>query len=409
MTASHLPPTDDMAMAPSPTKPLRVLHLGSPTGLYGAERWILALVKNLPAADVESIVAVIQDEPGEEPALCRQAQALGARTQVFEAPGRLSLSAVGQLRAFIRDNDIDLLHTHFYKTDILGCFATRGTHCRIMTTPHGWSTNAGMKLRVYESLDRIAFRFHDAVVPLSEDLHRELEPLPGLRGKLHLIRNGVDLSEIDSVTSISPALEAYRAGDDFVVGYIGQLIARKRVDTLIRAFAALARREKRLCIVGEGDARPELERLAAELGVAERVTFYGYRPDRLELLKGFDVFVLPSLLEGIPRCVMESMAAGVAVVGSDIPGTRDIVEDGVTGLLFEPGSADELESKLAALAAEPGLAAKLSQAAETRVRAEYSAATMARRYTELYRRLCPEGERAVAARRDRVAAGVGRR
>lgn len=383
-------------MASSSANPIRVLQLGSPTGLYGAERWILALVRNLPAADVESIVAVIQDAPGDEPALCRHAAELGIRTQVFEAPGKMSLSAVGQLREFVRDNGVDVLHTHFYKTDILGCFATRGTSCRIMTTPHGWSTNAGMKLRVYESLDRIAFRFHDAVVPLSEDIHQELEGLPGLRGKLHLIRNGVDLSEIDAVSEISPELAAQKAGGDFVVGYIGQLIRRKRVDTLIRAFAALPRERKRLCIVGEGDDRPELERLAERLGVGRSTTFYGYRPDRIALLKGFDAFVLPSLLEGIPRCVMESMAAGVAVVGSDIPGTRDIVEDGVTGLLFEPESADELAAKLAALADGPELGARLASAAEDRVRSEYSAAAMAKRYTELYRTLCPGVERAVS-------------
>ena len=74
---------------------LRVLHLGSPTGLYGAERWILALVKHLPATEIESIVGAIKDAPGRFPPLCEQAASMGLRTAVFEAHGKLSLAAIG--------------------------------------------------------------------------------------------------------------------------------------------------------------------------------------------------------------------------------------------------------------------------------------------------------------------------
>jgi glycosyltransferase involved in cell wall biosynthesis len=104
------------------------------------------------------------------------------------------------------------------------------------------------------------------------------------------------------------------------------------------------------------------------------------------LLRGVDVFVLPSLLEGIPRCLMESMAAGVPIAASDIPGCRELIEHGVSGLLFQPGDVGGLVHAMQALH-DPALRRSLSVAAREKVVAEFSAAAMARAYTDLYGRV----------------------
>ena len=369
------------------TQPIRVLQLGSPTGLYGAERWILALVKHLSPDHVESVVATIKDAPGDVPPLCQQAAALGFHTEIFESHGKLSSAAVGQLKAFIRANHIDILHTHGYKTDILGWAGARGTGCKMISTPHGWSTQAGIKLRLYESLDRLAFYFMDAVVPLSEDLYAGLRKLPGLDHKLHSIGNGVDLSEIDAITVPAEEPTRWQERGERVIGYIGQLIARKDVATLIRAFSALPFTDRRLCIVGEGPQRAQLQDLAAQLGESSRVSFLGYRADRIALLKGFDAFVLPSALEGTPRCLLEAMAAGVPAIGTDIPGCRSLIEPGITGLLFQPGDVAGLTALLQRLFSETHERNALAEAARMLVRTKFSAQLMASRYADLYRRL----------------------
>jgi glycosyltransferase involved in cell wall biosynthesis len=361
--------------------------MGSSTGLYGAERWILALGKHLSPARIESVIGVIKDTPGSVPALCVEASRLGISTHVFESHGKLSLRAIGQLRRFVHDHQIDILHTHGYKTDVIGFLALRGTKCRIVSTPHGWSANAGAKVQMYEALDRLVFRFCDAVVPLSSDLYEGLLRIPGLRRKLRLIRNGVDLSEVDSVTQKSPELQAWKSQGSVILGYIGQLIPRKGLDTLLHAFGRLDMPGKRLCIVGEGPQRLELERLADRIGEKERVHFFGFRDDRIALMKCFDVFVLPSRLEGIPRCVLEAMAARVPVVASDIPGCRDLVEDNVTGMLFPVDDPAGLATKLRVLLANDGLRSSVADAAHRLVRKEYSAETMAEKYTELYAEL----------------------
>jgi glycosyltransferase involved in cell wall biosynthesis len=364
----------------------RVLQLGSPTGLYGAEHWILALIRHLDPNEVETTVSVIRDDPALEAPLCEVARREGFRTFVIEAPGRFNWSAVRQLREYIVANNIDVLHTHGYKMDIAGLLATRGTQCRLMTTPHGWSTKAGLALRIYEGIDRAIFPFFDAVVPLSEKLVEELRSLPGMRKRLKLIRNAVDISEIDSIPDVAPPVAAWREQGQFVVGYVGQLIPRKGLPVLLEAFARLDAPNKKLALVGDGPQREELERQVRALGIGADVSFFGFRSDRLAFLKGFDVFVLPSRLEGIPRCLMESMAARVSVVASDIPGCNDLVRPEENGILFPMDDVAALTRSLTRLQ-DSAERARLSANARDFVMAEYSAAAMARRYQDLYRQL----------------------
>lgn len=369
----------------SRSAPIRVLQLGSPNGLFGAERWILALARHLPRDSIETVVGVIQDVAGaREAPLLAESRALGMETASITAPGRINAAAVRALRALLRDHRIDVLHTHFYKSTIIGALAVQGTDCRLLATPHGWNTGAGIKLQAYEWAERCAFGWADAIAPLSGDLERGLRRLPWVRGRLAMIPNGVDLDEVGASTAVVPSVAAAREAGEFVVGYVGQLIERKRVDTLVDAFASMRVGARRLFVVGDGDQRQRLEARVAERGVGGCVHFTGFREDRLALLRGFDALVLPSTLEGIPRCLMEAMAAGVPVVATDIPGTRDLIVDGESGLLFPVGDAKRLAAALEAVRSDAGLRDRLITAGAARVHAHFSARAMATRYARLF-------------------------
>ncbi len=361
------------------------MQLGNPTGMYGAERWILALVKYLDPGTIRSVVGVIQDKPGAAtPELCVHVEKLGLPTIEFEAPGKLSLSAISQIRRFVKDENIDILHTHGYKTDIIGRLATIGTSCRIVATPHGWSQDAGPALRMYEALDRLCFMTFDKVVPLSQDLYAGLTRIPFLKRKLKVITNGVDIGEIRETGRRQIKTELSGNVATFTIGYIGQLIHRKRIDTLITAFSKLEIDSKRLILIGEGPQRGQYEQLAKDLGIDDVVHFLGFRSDRIELLMEFDVFALASELEGIPRCVMEAMAAGVPVIASKIPGCTDIVRHEINGLLFEVGNHDELARHMHALMQDPALRQRLCSSARKTVEREFSAQRMADEYRALF-------------------------
>jgi len=366
---------------------IRVLQLGSPKGLYGAERWILALSKYLDPDQVATWIAAIKDCPEDNVELCREADNLGIKNHIFEAFGYANPRSILLVKDFILVHKIDVLHCHGYKTDIIGYFATRGTQTKVITTPHGWSKTMDVKLWFYEILDRCLFPFLDAVVPLSEDLYQPLTKIPVLKNKLHFIRNGVDICEIDAVQQINPEMSCLKKNGNFILGYIGQLIYRKGLDVLLSALSQIKKIPWKMVLIGDGEQRKELESQAFDLKISENVLFMGYRNDRLALLKGFDVFVLPSRLEGIPRCLMEAMAAKVAIVASDIPGCKDLIVDEQRGLLFPIDDIHALSKAIERLASDNELRQEIVDNSRRYVVENYSAYTMAGSYLEMYKSL----------------------
>ncbi len=363
---------------------IKVLQLGNPSGLYGAERWILALIKHLDKENIESLVASVKDEPGLEASLCDEAEKLGFKSCTFESFGRLNFSAVKQLRKFIKNNRIDILHTHGYKTDMIGLLAVKGTSCKIVSTPHGWTKQPDFKLRCYEVIDRCVYPFFDSVVPLSEEMFRPLSRLPGVKGKLRLVRNAVDISEVDNEMIVSEEIISLKKEGNVVIGYIGRLIPDKGLAVLFEAVARYGQPNWHLAIVGEGEYMKDLKLLARDLDIENQVTFYGFRRDRISILKGFDVFVLPSRSEGTPRCVMESMAAGVPVVVTDIPGCRYLVDGESTGLLFQLDDTAQLAQAITRIVSDSSLQDTLSQSGRSFIDNRFSASRMAQEYTELF-------------------------
>jgi glycosyltransferase involved in cell wall biosynthesis len=367
------------------TNPIRILQLGSPTGLYGAERWILALIRHLDPSQITSIVGVIKDAPDLEAPLISQAGAMGFETMAIEAFGKANFSAVRQLKRYITNNQIHILHTHWYKTDIIGCLAVRGTRCLHISTPHGWSRDAGFKLQCYEMMDRMIFPLLDAVVPLSPTLYDNLASIPFLKKKLTLIQNGVDTTEIDACTQVHPRLAAWKNQGFFILGYIGQLIHRKGIDVLFHALASLGSAFAwKLVLIGDGEQRPYLEALAQDLNLSQNILFGGFQKDRLLFLNGFDVFVLPSRLEGIPRCLMEAMAAGRPVISSDIPGSTELVINGETGYTFPSENPEQLARTIRLTATRYNQAKELAARGKQKIHQQYSAHRMSREYQTLF-------------------------
>jgi glycosyltransferase involved in cell wall biosynthesis len=366
---------------------IKVLELGASNYLFGAERWILALTRNLDPDLFEVTVSVIQDSSNGETGLLESASRLGFQSELIRVSGPLDPRAITKLARLIRSRRIDILHTHGYKTDILGYLATRLAPALLICTPHGWSTHMDLKLKTYMYLGKKVLRRADAVGPLSKELFEDVRNLGIPLERNRLILNSVDLLEVQD--ALPHSRKSLELAGEFVIGYIGELIARKHVDTLVRAFAHLRQYniDSTLMILGNGDQEPKLKQLVDSLNLSSRVRFLGFREDRLSYLKTFDVFVLPSELEGIPRCLMESMAAGVNVVATAIPGTITLIKDGVTGLTFPVDDYRELSDKLLLLQQNALLADSLRQRARAFVESHYSAQRMANEYSRMFREL----------------------
>jgi glycosyltransferase involved in cell wall biosynthesis len=139
-----------------------------------------------------------------------------------------------------------------------------------------------------------------------------------------------------------------------------------------------------LLLVGEGPLREELEARAADLGIAGRVRFMGFRDDVPRILGALDCFALPSLSEGLSIATIEAMAAGLPVVVTASGGPRDLVEHGGTGLVVPPGDASALSAAIAAIRGDPDLARRLGAAARRKAEA-FDVRSMVQKYERLYR------------------------
>lgn len=366
-----------------PNERIHVLHLIGSTGLYGAERWILALMRAADLNRVQFTLINLVDRKGKTSEVVGAARSGGLAALDFYTGGVYNPLAALRLAHWAKQQKVHIVHGHGFKSDAIGLLAARLAGCRAMTTPHGWSLEKDWRLEFYEKLDRFLFRFMDAVCPLSPELEIDLRDWV-CPSALRLIYNGVDIEEVQAA---QPATKP--RVDSYVIGYIGRLIELKDLSTLLAGVRILRDEptEIRLLVIGDGPQKTDLQTLTARLGIKDRVEFLGFRPDPVAFLKLFNVFVLPSLSEGIPRCIMEAMAAGVPVIASDIPGNRTLVSHEETGLLFQPGNPYDLADKISSLMNDPARAVSMADRGNRKVKDEYSSHRMTREYTALYEQL----------------------
>lgn len=362
---------------------IHVLHLIGSGGLYGAERWVLALMRAFDDSCVSSTVVNLVEFEGERSPVVAAAQQRGLEALDFVSGGKFNPFSIPRLAGWVRNQKVDIIHGHGYKSDVIGLLAARIAGCKIITTPHGWSLESDRRLQMYETIDRATFRFMDMVCPLSPDLEAGVRK-SARHSRVKMILNGVDIAEIES---IDPVTKEHH--NTFLIGYIGQLIERKDLGTLLKATKILLEggSKIRLTIIGDGPKHAVLEEEARTLGVEAHVEFTGFRTDATAFLKSFDAFVLPSHMEGIPRCVMESMAAGIPVVASDIQGNRSLVVHGETGLLFPAGDCHDLADKISCLMRNPSETRVMAAKAKAVVYERFSSRNMAHEYSALYHHL----------------------
>lgn len=233
-------------------------------------------------------------------------------------------------------------------------------HCRI---------DAALNPLEISLANRVARR----IICVSHGVAESLESQGIAPDKCTVVCNAIDGSQDLPPPAPLPAAAAGR----LVLGAVGSLIARKSVDHLLQAAATLLEKDGlsvHLLIVGDGPLRGKLEKLAAELGLADHVTFAGFQKAVFPWIAAMDILVLSSPREGLPRVILEAMLLGKPVVASRAIGTRELVVDGETGLLYDYGDIEALTARLKELLADEGKRSAMGAAGRKRVLAEYSIA-----------------------------------
>lgn len=365
-------------------KNINVLQFICPTGFYGAERWILALARYLDPSKVRCDLVVTAEPGNQNLEISRHYKILGLNAYEIPMNNKFDLSAISKLADLIREKQIDVIHTHGYKSDIIGVLAARKAGIPCIVTPHGFENAKDIKLRAFIWLGCQAMRFSTKVVPLSQQLVEDCKRMGVPENKTLYIQNGVDLSEVEQANVPKKIQDTEKR-----IGFVGQMISRKNILDLLNIFDALHTKHPntRLILLGDGDQRVALEQHAQTLVSRNYIEFLGFRDDRLELLKSFDLFVMTSTLEGIPRCLMEAAAAEIPVAAYDIPGIDQLITHNQTGLLAPLGDKQQLQAHWEVLLFDSDTAKRLTAAAKTFVYSHYSAQRMAAEYTALFEQL----------------------
>jgi len=250
--------------------------------------------------------------------------------------------------------------------------------------------------RRYRNLRRILRPLVHHYIPLSRDLEGYLRDAIGVPAeRMTRITNGVDVEHFHPDHKARASLLAERGWpeDSLLVGWVGRMEAVKNPLGLVEAVAQLCREDPdararlRLVLVGDGAQRPAVREAVTAAGLEDNTWLPGSRDDVPALLAGFDVFVLPSLAEGISNTVLEALASGVAVVATDVGGNRELVTPGQCGALVPPGDPAALAAVLGRYIHKPKLAAEHGAVARRRAVGQFSIDAMVSAYTETYDRV----------------------
>jgi glycosyltransferase involved in cell wall biosynthesis len=367
---------------------MKVLQLISSSGQYGAENMLLDLATSAAKYGCTSIVAVFQNSHRLNTEILESAQKRGLTAIGIPCWGQIDRRAVRRILDYIREHGIELIHSHGYKSNLYGYWAARAVGVPTVATCHGWPGKS-LRLRLYYSVDRFVLRRFDHVAVVSDVMVRTLR-LAGVSPlRISQIPNGIDVGRF---SRIKEELEHGERRLGVRIGVVGRLAPEKGLSIFLKAARAVLSEypETEFVLFGEGPERSNIESLSRTLEIRDKITLAGVRRDMPAAYRSFDIFVLPSLSEGMPLVLLEAMAAGKPVIASRVGAIPSLISPGKNGLLAEPGDVRSLEDAMLRYLREPIFANKMGINAMEHARKYFCADTMASRYVETYQKVLHE-------------------
>jgi len=291
-----------------------------------------------------------------------------------------------------------IVHTHTYKAGILGCWAAKMAGVPIIIhTPHGhifFGHFSPLVTNFFMMIEKLTAGIVDRMVALTEGERRDYIACSVANPeKMVTIHSGVNMDRFMKV-KVNTERKKRSLGlnpEAPVVGAVGWLLPIKGPLYLLRAMGEIWQNHPdiHLVYVGKGDLEEDVKREASRTGVSDKVKFLGWRDDIPEIMQVLDIFVLPSLNEGMGRVLVEAMASGKPIVASNVGGIPDLVKDGQNGFLVGPGDVNGLSLAMKKLIADEELRVKMG--AKGRAMAQsYGVEEMIGKIDDLYTALYQE-------------------
>lgn len=352
----------------------------------GPERQMLGLARSLPPTCCKPVFLSFSERGLCQPFLdALRVDGFEALTLKENAPRYVA--SVREIVGFLRNLHADILLCHGYKPDLLGLVAARQAGIPVVAVSRGW-TGETLKVQVNETLDRLSLYFMDAIVCVSDGQANKIRHLGISTSRLNVIRNAIN---VDRFAEFDPVYRDILQGmfqqpRSRIVGAAGRFSPEKGFANLLGAASKVIRADPGIgfVIFGEGRLRGPLEQQIAEQGLTGKVILPGFRDDLDKFIPAFDLLSLPSYTEGLPNIALESLAAGVPVVATEVGGIPEVVQDGISGYLVPPGNQNALAERILDMLLSSDCGKSMGEQGREYVRTHFSFATQAIAYQRLF-------------------------
>ncbi len=363
---------------------IRVLECIRQGQVGGGESHLLSLVENLDRSVFEPVVLSFTDGP-----MVKKLRDAGVSCTVIYTERPFDFTKWGKVKNFIRENKIDLVHAHGTRANSNILWPARSLKVPVIYTVHGWSFHDDQPTLVKRL--RILGEKYLTTRSTKNISVSESNKNSGAAYLKHfdstVVANGIDQRKFSPDKRFADIrAELGIPKEALVVVFIARLTVQKQPKLLIEAFneAAKTQANLHLLMVGDGELKEEVISLASNSVLRERITLQPFRSDIPDILAAADIFVLPSLWEGLPIGLLEAMAMGKAVIASAVDGTKEVITDGENGILVSPGDTAGLTEALQLLGTDEALRNKLQVKARETVSANYNAGYMTRKIEKIY-------------------------
>lgn len=363
---------------------VRILQLISSGGFYGAENVVVQLGLELSVnPNYEMVFGLIENHSAPHREFFDVCQKCGLHSIIFSSQHKIDLLTISSIKNYVKNNHVNLVHSHGYKANMYARLSTIGLPVFLVATCHNWIGN-NLKEVLYKFIDQFFLYFFNHIAVVSSSVQKKMLNIDRLHRKTTVVNNGVmvDQKNKNSLkTVIRNCLNINMKS--IIIGIVGRISIEKGHEHLLKVFLRISQKNSNivLLVVGDGYLREQLEKKYSR----EDIVFTGARYDLRGLYKCMDIFVLPSLQEGMPMVLLEAMAAGLPVVASRVGEVENVVIDQQTGLLVSAADEAGLETALQFLINNPKKRKMMGRLGHSRVCNHYSVGHMAGKYVAIYR------------------------
>jgi glycosyltransferase involved in cell wall biosynthesis len=362
---------------------MKILHIISSGGMYGAEAVIVNMSRTLNEGPHCSMLGVFLNSSNPNLQLHENAIKEGIESYLIPCNGQIDRKAITSIRDLVKRAGVDVVHAHGYKADLYAYIALRASGVPLVSTCHNWLDN-DRKTFFYGEVDRLILRAYARVVAVSEDVRQRLLKSGVKAKKISMIRNGIDLRPFDRASAVVKDELAWGAYQ--VVGLVGRLSVEKGVDIFMHAAARVLAHcpDAKFIVAGDGPDSAGLETLIDQLGIRGSVRLLGRRDDMPSLYASLDVMVSASRQEGLPIAILEGMASRLPLIATAVGEVPAVILDGRTGVLVPTEAPELLAAAIIDLLRNPAKQERLGSAARQLVEDEFSAGRMTADYLRVY-------------------------